>query len=621
MRGGTIQGMTHPPAANEPSVGEPADRDTALPEPADPTLSDIAPADSAPVDPDESPTVPAHTEPAQTAELPALDEPAPHPVDEPAPLRSEEAAEDDAPRYEADYYAPSPPAEDPPAAEQPVAEQPVTPEQPATPEQPQFQQIPPSGAGTPPPPPPPPGSFFTGQGGFNRRALIRPTNGRYIAGVCAAVGRATNTDPILWRVLFAVMTLAGGIGLLAYLLGWLLIPAEGDTGSPVEAMFGRGRTTTSPPLVIIIAVGAVLTFAWVVSRNVGSAVLGLAVIVGTLALLARNNNRQPESPPPSTYPGFMGYSSAPPTYPSMQQETMTDPAQTDTTGLEDTPAPPVPPSPPWPPTPPMPAVPPLPPTPPGAFRPPFAPHGPYASTSPYAASLGYPMNPSEPMGAYPGLLAPTTPTKPPKPPKPPRQRSKLGRLTLSVVAIAMGLLFLVDLNGVSVPSTLYLGVVLALIAIGLIVGAWFGRARWLIPIGVVMTIVLAVGASANRFSNVQDVANLDVYPSTLAEVQPSYSTDVGNIHIDLSRVDFSGQTTDLEVDSTVGGNVEIVLPPTVDVVVKTDIQGGNAEILGKELGGGLNQQHTVTDNGTDGQGGGTLNLTVDVNFGNVEVHR
>jgi hypothetical protein len=264
----------------------------------------------------------------------------------------------------------------------------------------------------------------------------------------------------------------------------------------------------------------------------------------------------------------------------------------------------------------VPALPPLPPRPPaGGYRPPFAPHGPYASTSPYAASLGYPTAPNAPMGAYPGLLAP------PKPPKPPRQRSKLGRLTLSTIAIALGMLFIVNLNGGSIAAPVFLATILFLIGAGLIVGAWFGRARWLIPVGVVTTIVLAAGTTAQRFSGAENIANIDVTPATLADVQPNYSTDVGNIHLDLSRVDFSGHTTDIEVDSTVGGNVEIVLPATVDAIVKTDVQGGNAQLFGRDLGGGLNQQHTVTDNGTDGQGGGTLNLTVDVNFGNVEVHR
>jgi phage shock protein PspC (stress-responsive transcriptional regulator) len=56
-----------------------------------------------------------------------------------------------------------------------------------------------------------PGGQF-GPGFMARYGLVRPVTGRNFAGVCAAVGRATNTDPILWRVLFAVLTLFGGSG-------------------------------------------------------------------------------------------------------------------------------------------------------------------------------------------------------------------------------------------------------------------------------------------------------------------------------------------------------------------------------------------------------------------------
>src|SRR5437764_14019986 len=85
---------------------------------------------------------------------------------------------------------------------------------------------PPPGAGFPPPggfPPPPPGT----SGWATRYGLVRPTKGRgrVLAGVCAASGRATNTDPVLWRVLIAVLSLVGGIGVLVYLVGWLFIPA------------------------------------------------------------------------------------------------------------------------------------------------------------------------------------------------------------------------------------------------------------------------------------------------------------------------------------------------------------------------------------------------------------
>src|SRR5215217_7817031 len=100
----------------------------------------------------------------------------------------------------------------------------------------------------PPPPPPPQGAFAA------RYGLIRPRSGRYLAGVSGALARATNTDPVLWRVLFVVLAFFGGFGVLAYLVLWLGTPAEGDTASPVEAVFGRGRSSTSATLTVIVGV-------------------------------------------------------------------------------------------------------------------------------------------------------------------------------------------------------------------------------------------------------------------------------------------------------------------------------------------------------------------------------
>src|ERR1043166_3576339 len=119
---------------------------------------------------------------------------------------------------------------------------------PATPPPADNSQLPPFG-GSPPPPPPP------GTSGYATRfGLVRPYRDRYLAGVCGAFARATNTDPVLWRVLFPVTMLAGGLGAVVYLLGWLLIPAEGDTGSPIEALAGRGRSRMGPGLPIVLAV-------------------------------------------------------------------------------------------------------------------------------------------------------------------------------------------------------------------------------------------------------------------------------------------------------------------------------------------------------------------------------
>lgn len=58
------------------------------------------------------------------------------------------------------------------------------------------------------------------------RRLYRSRSGRMVAGVCGGLGGYFDVDPTLVRVLFVVLALAGGPGLIAYLLLLILVPIE-----------------------------------------------------------------------------------------------------------------------------------------------------------------------------------------------------------------------------------------------------------------------------------------------------------------------------------------------------------------------------------------------------------
>ena len=47
-----------------------------------------------------------------------------------------------------------------------------------------------------------------------------------LAGVCGGFADYLGLDPLLVRVLWVVITLSFGLGLLAYILLWLLAPEE-----------------------------------------------------------------------------------------------------------------------------------------------------------------------------------------------------------------------------------------------------------------------------------------------------------------------------------------------------------------------------------------------------------
>jgi phage shock protein C len=54
--------------------------------------------------------------------------------------------------------------------------------------------------------------------------LQRSRNERVIGGVCGGLAEYFNVDPVLVRVLFAVVTLMGGAGVLLYLILWVVVP-------------------------------------------------------------------------------------------------------------------------------------------------------------------------------------------------------------------------------------------------------------------------------------------------------------------------------------------------------------------------------------------------------------
>ena len=436
---------------------------------------------------------------------------------------------------------------------------------------------PPPGAGFPPPggfPPPPPGT-----GGFaTRYGLVRPVRGRMLAGVCAAIARATNTDPVLWRVLFAVLTLAGGLSIFVYVVGWLLIPAEGDTGSPLEALFGQGRSRTSPVLVVVAAaLATIAATSFVFGQLRGVLVVG-TVIAAAVVLISNRRTRGapfPAAPPPAAPPP-----TGPP--PTMMAEPMTT-AQPTTTA-----DPPV-----------DPAV-----DDPTGYRPPFAPHGPY-ERSPFP---------------YPGLV---TAPPPPPPARPARPRSRLGRFTLSLTLLALGIVGLVDAltPGFDIPAATYAAVALATVGAGLVIGAWVGRSRGLIPLGLVLVVLLAGTGTARHVHGIRGSAGDVIWaPTSIGELLTGYEHSFGDANLDLSAIDFTGQ--DKTVTARVSaGTLTVTVPRYVDVVVTAAVKLGNADVFGTSWDGVNNPSRTITDNDSDGPGHGHLMLNLEVSAGTLEVSR
>jgi signal transduction histidine kinase/phage shock protein PspC (stress-responsive transcriptional regulator) len=130
-----------------------------------------------------------------------------------------------------------------------------------------------------------------------RAPLRRTPEERVLGGVCGGVARATGVDPLLPRLAFVVAATAGGFGVLAYALLWVLLPVAGED----EASAAPGRRPDRASLEI--AAGAILLVLAVVLglRELGwwfsdALVWPTALVAGGAALLWRQAQRA-ERPP------------------------------------------------------------------------------------------------------------------------------------------------------------------------------------------------------------------------------------------------------------------------------------------------------------------------------------
>jgi phage shock protein PspC (stress-responsive transcriptional regulator) len=57
-------------------------------------------------------------------------------------------------------------------------------------------------------------------------AFRRSRTDRVLGGVCGGMARATGVESWVWRLLFAILFIFAGAGLLAYVLLWIFVPSE-----------------------------------------------------------------------------------------------------------------------------------------------------------------------------------------------------------------------------------------------------------------------------------------------------------------------------------------------------------------------------------------------------------
>ncbi|HKS52112.1 MAG TPA: PspC domain-containing protein [Pseudonocardiaceae bacterium] len=223
----------------------------------------------------------------------------------------------------------------------------------------------------------------------------------------------------------------------------------------------------------------------------------------------------------------------------------------------------------------------------------------------------------DPLGAAPFAWDLPEPSAQPEPTDPPPgARWKITPITLGLALLVGGitLAFAPALSAAQVAALL-----LGVVGLGLVVGAFLQGGRGLILVAIPLALLTWVlsAAPAAGFK----VGTSYWEPTTAAQVQPQYSVTVGNGNLDLSGLRLTDSQT-VRTSVAVGvGQTRVYLPPNVNAQVSCKTQIGDVDCLGQRDADGHPSRVTVTDNGPDGPGGGTLILDVHSGIGQVRVDR
>ncbi|MCL6581426.1 MAG: PspC domain-containing protein [Firmicutes bacterium] len=130
------------------------------------------------------------------------------------------------------------------------------------------------------------------------RRLYRSTRERILGGVAAGIADYFDVDPTLVRLAWILFALAGGSGVIAYIIAWIIIPEEPSLprggsqrepawpgeGGPAEP----GRAASEPQRAAVERGEASAEAVHRAARGDNSGVFGLVLIGLGVILLARN---------------------------------------------------------------------------------------------------------------------------------------------------------------------------------------------------------------------------------------------------------------------------------------------------------------------------------------------
>ncbi len=454
-------------------------------------------------------------------------------------------------------------------------------------------------SGTLPPPSPAPADQRPPDTFERLRALgvVRPDDGRWVAGVASGLAQRWGVDPVLVRGALVALTFGGmGLGVLGYGLGWLLLPQPDGRIHAQEAL--RGRITVGAiGAVLAVIVGVPLNGSIAGDSSSGGFVGGAGGLV-VLALvgwwlLRRHRAGEPVSP--STEPQATGFGAPQSTgYGAPQATGFGAPQATGFGAPQAT----------WSPVP-----------------------------EPGQPQYGQPQY-GQPSYGQPG---PTVLTAPPAP-RPPRQRHPrhAGR-PLRLVTLGLALLVGTVTYTVDHRWPVAAGFTLAVLGLGLLASGLRGHhGGALLPIAVVLAVSMAGPVTPNPAD--QPSGDLTWRPTTAAELAGGYAASVGHLVVDLgdpalqqSLAASAGPGTPAApgpVPISLGaGQIDLLVPAGTATQVRLDLGAGELvdEITG-DRADGARRTFTRTYPATTSPGDAAsatpgLTIRVTLTLGNLTIRR
>ncbi|MFJ8723868.1 PspC domain-containing protein [Streptomyces sp. NPDC093269] len=403
---------------------------------------------------------------------------------------------------------------------------------------------------------------------------------KMLGGVCAGLGRQCDMDPVIFRIVLAVLSATGGLGLIFYGFVWLLVPYDDEEENEIRKLL-TGRVDGQGLAAILFALVGCGVFLSML-RNGG--VLTFAAILSLLLAGAGFWSRQRGAPDPDP----------------LAAQAVAD-------------------------APPEATAPPVPDARPSWWRDPIVKDG------THVGGTGYLWGPSDTpthAAAAAGTDRPSYGQRT-RATAPPRSRGPrwIGGWTFLFALLAGALGTGLSWDDRTLGTSLQTGLASALLTLGtgIALSSFLGRTG----AGSLFLAVLTAGLLAASVALPQDITThwtrTTWAPTSAAAVRETYDLGTGVGTLDLSRLDLARGRTVTTHAEVGAGRLEVVVPKDVTVELRIDAGLGDVQLPGdsqKDVDVQPDRHEQLTLSPAPGtRSRGTLNLGLEVGVGQVEVTR